>query len=302
MRFPALLLLLTVSLAACTNVPLNQAPVERGGFTPATHPGAGAAPTGGALAAHAGEPGYYTVKPGDTLLRIALQAGQSWHALVRWNALANPNVIEVGQVLRVAPPDAANPPPLPPGSGAQAFAVAPAPGLAAVPATPAAASSPNAAASSPVRNVAKVRSPAVVAPPPARAPVIKSGPVVADADLRWGWPAQGKILQGFNGTSSKGLDIAGRASDPVLCAAAGRVVYAGNELRGFGNLVIVKHNADYISVYAHNEKLLVKDGDDVKKGQKIALMGSTDAPHVELHFEVRLRGKPIDPMQVLPPR
>ena len=109
-------------------------------------------------------------------------------------------------------------------------------------------------------------------------------------------------MQAYNGSTSKGLDIAGQAGEPVRAAAAGKVVYAGNELRGFGNLVIVKHNADYISVYAHNQKLLVHEGEQVRRGQTLALMGSTDASRVELHFEVRLRGKPIDPTQVLPPR
>ncbi|MDE1956812.1 MAG: peptidoglycan DD-metalloendopeptidase family protein, partial [Betaproteobacteria bacterium] len=154
------------------------------------------------------------------------------------------------------------------------------------------------------REAASAAAPAAARPAPA-----PSGPATPSAGahavaggLSWSWPAQGRIAQGYNGGTSKGLDIAGKAGEPVRAAAAGKVVYAGNELRGFGNLVIVKHNADYISVYAHNQKLLVHEGEEVRRGQTVALMGSTDAPRVELHFEVRLRGKPIDPTQVLPPR
>jgi lipoprotein NlpD len=142
---------------------------------------------------------------------------------------------------------------------------------------------------------------ASAAPAPSGPAVIASNLATATHDgLVWSWPASGKIIQGFNGTTSKGIDIAGNLGDPVYAAAGGRVVYAGSELRGFGKLIIIKHNDDYISVYAHNNVMLVKEGEAVKRGQKIAEMGSTDAPRVELHFEIRLRGKSIDPVGLLP--
>jgi lipoprotein NlpD len=140
--------------------------------------------------------------------------------------------------------------------------------------------------------------PAVPAPaPPAEADKTAS----ADReDLDWMWPAKGKVLSPFS-EAAKGMDIAGKKGAPVLAAAAGRVVYSGSGLRGYGKLVIIKHNNIWLSAYAHNENLLVKEQQDVRKGQKIAEMGATDADQVKLHFEVRRQGKPVDPVKVLPP-
>ncbi|MGC9236449.1 MAG: peptidoglycan DD-metalloendopeptidase family protein [Thiomonas sp.] len=309
----ALTLLLASVLGACTSVPLSPVPVEQKSFQqltpsqsapPAT---VAAAPAGIATAASAslaGQPGYYTVQPGDTLRRIALQYGTTWQALAQWNNLADPNVIEVGQVLRVTPPQAAtrsaeaSAPPLPSGSTAQSFAVTPLAPVAPVKPATEATTAP----------AAKPSTPPVLPRPAASAAPAPSGPAVIASNLStathdglvWSWPASGKIIQGFNGTTSKGIDIAGNLGDPVYAAAGGRVVYAGSELRGFGKLIIIKHNDDYISVYAHNNVMLVKEGEAVKRGQKIAEMGSTDAPRVELHFEIRLRGKSIDPVGLLP--
>ena len=300
-------------LGACTSVSLAPVPVEQKNFQPVSRGNvippatAVAAPAGIATAASsslAGQPGYYTVQPGDTLRRIALQYGTTWQTLAQWNNLSDPNVIEVGQVLRVAPPQGAAPAaetsaPLPPSAGAaQSFAVTPLAPIAPVKPAPSAAVAP------PVKPAATVVPPQ----PAASATPAPSGPVVLASNLAtathdgivWSWPASGKIIQGFNGTTSKGIDIAGNLGDPVYAAAGGRVVYAGSELRGFGKLVIIKHNDDYISVYAHNNVMLVKEGEAVKRGQKIAEMGSTDAPRVELHFEIRLRGKSIDPVGLLP--
>ena len=291
-------------LGACTSVPLASVPVEQKNFQPVTQGNAippataVAAPAGIATAASsslAGQPGYYTVQPGDTLRRIALQYGTTWQTLAQWNNLSDPNVIEVGQVLRVAPPQGAAPTaetsaPLPPNAGAaQSFAVTPL-----APVTPA-KSAPSAATAPPAKPAASA------APAPSGPVVLASNLATATHDgIVWSWPASGKIIQGFNGTTSKGIDIAGNLGDPVYAAAGGRVVYAGSELRGFGKLIIVKHNDNYISVYAHNNVMLVKEGEAVKRGQKIAEMGSTDAPRVELHFEIRLRGKSIDPVGLLP--
>jgi lipoprotein NlpD len=121
-------------------------------------------------------------------------------------------------------------------------------------------------------------------------------------DLNWMWPANGPVIAGFDDARSKGLAISGKAGDPVVAAADGRVVYAGSGLRGYGNLVIIKHNNTFLTAYAHNQTLLVKEDQVVKRGQKIAEMGSSDAERVELHFEIRKQGKPVDPAKLLPPR
>jgi lipoprotein NlpD len=227
-------------------------------------------------AENAGKPGYYTVKPGDTMIRIGLDQGQNWRDIVRWNAIENPNLIEVGQVLRVVPPQV----------DAAALAtqgVAPA-RVEAKPLDGRAASAGAPAASAPAAGVA----------PPAAA--------AADDEPAWAWPAAGSVLAGFEEGKQKGLAIAGKAGDPVLAAADGRVVYAGSGLRGYGNLVIVKHNNTYLSAYAHNQTLLVKEDQAVRRGQKIAEMGSSDAERVQLHFEIRRQGKPVDPARLLPAR
>ena len=282
---------------------VNRAPVEdRAGVVvqPVTTPPAVPAPVTTAPVAeaakplpgaeNAGKPGYYTIKPGDTLIRIGLENGQNWKDLVRWNALDNPNVIEVGQVLRVVMPgvDAA---------AAATRGVTPGrvetraldPKLAA--AAAGVASAPPAAPSVP----------AVVAatPPPAPTSVPREG---VDDDVNWAWPAGGNVAGQFEEGKSKGLVISGKAGDPVLAAADGRVVYAGSGLRGYGNLVILKHNNTYLTAYAHNQSLAVKEDQAVRRGQKIAEMGSTDAERVQLHFEIRRLGKPIDPSRLLPAR
>jgi len=123
-----------------------------------------------------------------------------------------------------------------------------------------------------------------------------------DDGIDWMWPASGAVVARFDDVKNKGLAIAGKAGDPVYAAADGRVVYAGSGLRGYGNLVIVKHNATYLTAYAHNQALLVKEDQVVRKGQKIAEMGSSDSDRVQLHFEIRKQGKPIDPSGLLPPR
>jgi lipoprotein NlpD len=123
-----------------------------------------------------------------------------------------------------------------------------------------------------------------------------------DEKLDWQWPATGKLVTGFSDTANlKGIDIAGKAGQPVLASAAGKVVYAGTGLRGYGKLVIVKHNTTFLSAYAHNSEILVKEGQQVTRGQKIAEMGNTDSDQVKLHFEIRQLGKPVDPLKYLPP-
>jgi len=241
-----------------------------------------------------GKPGYYAVKPGDTLIRIGLESGQNWKDLVKWNNLENPNVIEVGQVVRVVPP------------GTDASATATRPIISAkAEARPLDAKPPTAAASS-----ASTPSTSVAAAPlPMPAPVAPTAPVAppavvreGDEDINWSWPAAGTVFAGFEEGKAKGLVISGKAGDPVFAAADGRVVYAGSGLRGYGNLVILKHNNTYLTAYANNQTLLVKEDQAVRRGQKIAEMGSSDAERVQLHFEIRKQGKPIDPARLLPPR
>lgn len=124
----------------------------------------------------------------------------------------------------------------------------------------------------------------------------------ADGAADWSWPTGGKVVVAFNDSTSKGIDISGKLGDPVLAAGPGKVLYAGQDLRGYGKLVVVKHNNQYLSVYAHNSEILVKEGQSVTKGQKIAELGKSDAPEPKLHFEIRKQGKPVDPMQYLPAR
>ena len=259
------------ALAACSSSPRQPAPVED--RTGARSAPADTKPLPGAE--NSGKPGYYTVQKGDTLTRIGLDSGQAWRDLARWNNLSNPDMIEVGQVLRVAPPGAA----------------VESSGVVVRPVTASAPAPANAPASAPV-NAAK---------PAASAPNT-TAPTAALEDFSFAWPANGQVIAGFDEAKNKGLDIAGKAGDPVLAAADGQVVYAGAGLRGYGNLVIVKHNNTYLTAYAHNQKLLVKEDQKVRRGEKIAEMGSSDTDRVKLHFEVRRQGKPVDPLGFLPKR
>ena len=141
-------------------------------------------------------------------------------------------------------------------------------------------------------------------PPPEAKPEPKAEPATATGpdDVAWQWPSSGKVMSPYSDSGNKGLDFGGKSGDPVQAAADGKVVYAGAGLRGYGELVIVKHNATFLSAYAHNRKILVKEGQQVTRGQKIAEMGSTDSDSVKLHFEIRKQGKPTDPSLYLPKR
>jgi lipoprotein NlpD len=257
-------------LSGCAGRSLNRAPVEDRNAPVGTVPEvAPPKPTPGQE--NAGRAGFYTVKPGDTLTRIALDSGQSPQDVVRWNHIENPNRIEVGQVLRVLPP-------------AEGDVV--------------------------VKPVTKPSITTTAAGPVASAPVVVESassaaatrPLPVDGTISWLWPAGGAVLAGFDEVKNKGVDIGGAAGDPVLAAADGRVVYVGAGLRGYGNLIILKHDNVYLTAYAHNRSLLVKEDQSVLKGQKIAEMGSSDTDRVKLHFEVRRQGKPVDPVKYLPAR
>jgi lipoprotein NlpD len=244
-------------------------------------------------AEHAGKPGYYTVRPGDTMARIALDHGQNWRDVTRWNGLENPNVIEVGQVLRVVPPHLDSAAVAQPVASTSRIDSRP---LETRPATPA----PGAAVPTPAVSAASA---APAAAPSAGSAAAAAPPREGDDDVNWQWPSGGPLLAGFDeGRNVKGLAIGGKAGDPVLAAADGRVVYAGSGLRGYGNLVILKHNNTYLTAYAHNQNLLVREDQVVRRGQRIAEMGSSDAERVQLHFEIRRLGKPVDPARLLPSR
>jgi len=236
---------------------------------------------------NAGKPGYYSVKSGDTLIRIGMDNGQSWRDIARWNNIENPNLIETGQVLRVTPPEETGVVVRPVSSTNVVTSPAPANSTS----TPA-----------PTSNTATVRPPASAANPSnASTPANSLANTDSAEDMvSFQWPTRGNVLAGFDEVKNKGIDIAGKAGDPVLAAADGKVVYAGSGLRGYGNLIILKHNNTFLTAYAHNQSLLVKEDQAIKRGQKIAEMGNSDADHVKLHFEIRRQGKPVDPAKYLP--
>ena len=299
----------TLLLAAC----MSQAPA------PAVDRSSGAKSS---AAAQASGPGYYTVKRGDSLYRIAAAHGKDPRDIATWNNLSNVNAINEGQVLRVMPPVVES----------SAGVVATPIGGAQVVESRSLDESPKAAAGAPVseaaagnlkreprvgkepysdeayarlNNAPEVPKATEVKPEVAvvAAPLPETAPAAAAPDdVNWAWPSSGKMIGTYSEAGNKGVDIGGKSGDPVLAAADGKVVYAGAGLRGYGELIIIKHNATYLSAYAHNRKILVKEKDQVTRGQKIAEMGNTDAEAVKLHFEIRKQGKPIDPLPYLPKR
>jgi lipoprotein NlpD len=255
--------------------------------------------------------GSYTVRRGDTLLRIAFDHGQSYRDLVTWNNLADPDDIKVGQVLRVVPERGAStavvtqPVPMPPDSR-------PSVPRKTLPRADKKSVSEDTAdaprsdkAGERAETVAAAAAAAAPSPAAAAAAGSRVGSTVTaldDEKLSWMWPSDGRIIATFDEGKSKGIDIAGRAGQQVMAAGAGKVMYAGSGIRGYGNLVIVKHSNSLLSAYAHNRAIVVKEGDNVAKGQVIAEMGDSDAETVKLHFEIRQQGKPVDPSRFLPSR
>ena len=254
----------------------------------------------------------YTVKPGDTLYSIALEHGLDYRELAIWNAIENPSALRVGQQLQVrAPADAVVTAPL---KGATGTVQAQPLGGSPLPASPTPSAAVPGASANVVTEPRGVRVPyseqalAQVAKPPASPPAAAEPPRTeakpetprGPEEVDWAWPVRGKVIGTFNDSSSKGIAIAGKLGQPVLASAPGRVIFSGTGIRGFGKLVVIKHNNTYLSVYAHNSELSVKEGQNVTKGQKIAEMGNTDADRVKLHFEIRRLGKPVDPLKLLP--
>lgn len=269
----------------------------------------------------------HTVRQGETLYSIALQNEVDYRELADWNNITDPSKLNIGQVLRLTPPEGS-------ASTATASGVTTAP-LQAVPPVTGAVSgttvAPAVAAgrdnvktepkaekqpyseqalmamsrpkedptASPATTTTSTTTATIATTPPSLPPTT---PAVSDG-IDWFWPTQGRVISTYSERASlKGIDIVGNAGQPVVASAAGRVVYVGSGLRGYGKLVIIKHNDTFLSVYAHNRELLVQQGQQVTRGQKIAEMGNTDADQVKLHFEIRKDGKPVDPMQYLPPR
>ena len=256
----------------------------------------------------------HVVKPKETLVGIALQYGLDYRELAAWNNITNPNALRVGQVLIVGrPPEykpaapvatplaSAGSPPI------EARPLANTPTLKVEPRGQKLPYSDRALAQLGSPDGSAAVNPAPTAPGPVAVPQPPANPTPPPAEpergtereaVDWSWPVKGKVIAPFS-EASKGIDIAGRKGASVQAAAAGRVIYAG-DLRAYGKLVILKHNETWVSAYAHNDRIVVKEGDDVKRGQKIAEMGSTDTDQVKLHFEVRRQGKPVDPSRVLP--
>jgi lipoprotein NlpD len=309
-------LLLGAALAAlggCASEPM-QAPVSdirpaapRPALEPSPPPPAASVP-----------PGHYVIKRGDTLYSVALEHGADYRDVARWNQLDDPTKISIGQVLRVTPP-----------AGELAVQVGAARGQAPLQARPldgastaqlgrgdgstkvapkalrlpyseenlALLSKGDAAAVAPApKPVAVAPAPGPTKPEPPKAAAIERDP----ESLDFIWPARGGLLAKFAEPSSKGVDIGGKPGDPVVAAAAGQVLYTGTGIRGFGKLIVIRHENGFSSVYAHNRQILVKEGQTVSRGQRIAEMGDSDADQPKLHFEIRKSGKPVDPLRYLP--
>ncbi len=283
----SLLLVVSVVLVACAQGRVGRAPVETRSL-----PRASAAPL---------PDGEYRVQPGDTLVRIAANFNQDWRDLANWNQLSNPNNLEVGQVLRVSPPRSGQP--------VKPSAPAPAPTSAVTKPSTASSAEPSGVTVQPVTGgdaktqpIKPLEKPAASQPAPQATPSPDAETAQLAAQLNLRWPADGDIVATFDDKTNKGIGIAGKLGDPVVAAADGRVVYAGSGLRGYGNLVILKHDDTFLTAYAHNQSLAVREDQVVKKGDRIAQMGSSDADRVKLHFEVRRLGKPVDPLAFLPKR
>ena len=208
--------------------------------------------------------GYYVVKRGDTLYSIALDNGADYRELAQWNGLDDPARIKVGQALRVKPPESR--------------AVIGRPAI-----------------------IGRIEShPLETRSTPVETPKLQPKPPLAAGPVEFIWPVKGKVIAGFAEPRSKGIDIDGKLGDPVLAAAPGRVTYIGNGIAGLGKLVVIKHDNGFITVYAHNKDILVKEQQSVARGQKIAEMGATDSDRPKLHFQIRKGSSPVDPMRYLP--
>lgn len=323
--------------AAARNAPRPAPAATTGSNAAVTTPyqdngGVSAAPIGSVSAAGATtREKTHVVQPGENLFRISLNNGLKYKDVAAWNNLPDNN-IKVGQVLRLTPPGGDTSPAA--SAGQPTAAAAPAQSSAPVesatvqaggvkaypkalklpysaeaaktlsaqseggPGNNKNAQAPISSAGSPAAASAPAKAEAPAATPSSKPEASKPAAKADEDAVPWLWPTEGKMIRGYS-DSSKGIDISGRSGQPVLAAGDGKVVYSGTGLRGYGKLIIIKHNKSFLSAYAHNSQLLVKEGQSVKRGQKIAEMGNSDADQVKLHFEIRRLGKPVDPMQYL---
>jgi len=261
-------------------------------------------------------PGTYIVKRGDTLYSIALEHGADYRELAQLNKLDDPSKIRVGQELR-----------LPSGEERPVAQVGAARPSREIESRPLDSNSTSSSPAQPVTDGSMKTSPKALrlpyseqnlaslsrgdarvetrpeAKPEPKAEAAKPAPAVErDPEaIEFAWPARGRVMQGFSEPNNKGLDISGKPGDPVLASASGRVMYTGTGIRGYGKLIVIKHDNNFNSVYAHNREILVKEGQNVTRGQRIAELGDTDADVPKLHFEIRKSGKPVDPAKYLPP-
>jgi lipoprotein NlpD len=285
------------ALAACVVSPTHQAPIvehSQGGHAPpaTVPPPAPPAPVAPPATREAHD-GQYVVQAGDTLYSIALAFGQDFRDIARWNGLDDPTHLHVGQTLRIVPPATSD------AEAAAAEAVpvpiSPSGTLETRPLTPSAPTTapPEPATPSPPQQAAQA---------PGGSGAFAGKAAAAEPEAVWAWPSTGKLLERFDETHNKGIEIAGSVGDPVWASNDGQVVYSGSGLQGYGKLVIIKHTDDYVSAYGHNNEILVTQGQVVKRGQHIADLGMTDAPTPRLRFEIRRRGTPVDPLTYLPSR
>ena len=214
--------------------------------------------------------GYHTVLKGDTLYSIAFRHGIDYKKIARWNKIRSPYTIYAGQRLKLSPSQVTS-------STYQ---------------TKSKNKSNNTSTRTSSNSVAKKSTPNKTAVQ------VKEKLIKHD----WNWPTNGEVIRTYSPRAggNKGIDIGGKIGQPVLAASAGKVVYSGNGLASYGNLIIIKHSSQFISAYAHNKKLFVKEGGEVKRGEKIAELGKTGTTEAKLHFEIRFRGKPVDPIKYLP--
>jgi lipoprotein NlpD len=286
---------LALGLAACTsNVP---APVVgRGGD-----------------ATQAAQADTYVVRSGDTLYSIARAYDMDYRDLLALNVneIQNPDQISVGRVLKVGPrPNTSTAVAVTAPVASDVLIARPIGNASAPGRQPGAGDNTELLKREPKAGKEPYSEQALAAAQSSGQPKPGAGATEQPAATAttsggkgpWIWPSGGKVVATFSESGSKGIDIAGKAGDPVIAAGSGKVVYSGTGLRGYGNLVIIKHNDTFLSAYAHNQNILVKEGQSVTQGQRIAEMGSTDADRVKLHFEVRRQGKPVDPLQYLPRR
>ena len=284
------LVLSVLVLAGCASS--TPAPVRQATVAPPSQ--------GGVSLPTVGQSREHVVQPGDTLMGLGRLYGRSVNELIAWNNLSNPNQIVPGQRLLVAPPGAMAIEPVAVARPVEVIPVLP-PGAVTTDVIPLRQEPKGGTQPYSDQTLASIRPEADPGMPPAAVNLPDAPPPVA-GQTGWLWPASGALLAGFSEATNKGIDIAGRPGDPVVASADGKVVYSGSGLRGYGKLVIIKHDESYLTAYAHNQALLVKEGDTVSRGQKIAELGSTDADRPKLHFEIRKQGRPVDPMGYLPPR